>query len=307
MMSALSTATPQEDYRHLFQPKQGPVVVETKIRLDSQKPVTHAKPKRVTEAEYWNDYYDDAEVIYEWNNGLLEEKTVSDHENYLMHLWFVELMRHFLSVRPIAKTTGLEIGFRLNLPHKTTIRRPDLGVVLNSNPIPLLRNDRTYQGVCDMCIEALSDSTPEEIKRDTDTKLSEYEMVGVKEYYILYTKGEPMAFYRLNQHGVYVPIKPVKGNVIQSVMLPGFQFRISDLSSQPSLKRMAFDPVYKDFILPYYQAEKKRADTEKNRADKELRLRQREAQRADKEAQRADATEERNKHLEAELARLKKR
>jgi hypothetical protein len=144
-----------------------------------------------------------------------------------------------------------------------------------------------------MCIEALSDSTPEEIKRDTDTKLSEYEMVGVKEYYILYTKGEPMAFYRLNQHGVYVPIKPVKGNVIQSVMLPGFQFRISDLSSQPSLKKMAFDPVYKDFILPYYQAEKKRAD-------KELRLRQ-------KEAQRADTAEERNKHLEAELARLKKR
>jgi hypothetical protein len=56
---------------------------------------------------------------------------------------------------------------------------------------------------------------------------------------------------------------------------------------------MAFDPVYKDFILPYYQAEKKRVD-------KELRLRQ-------KEAQRADAAEERNKHLEAELARLKKR
>jgi hypothetical protein len=84
---------------------------------------------------------------------------------------------------------------------------------------------------------------------------------------------------------------------------------------------MAFDPVYEKFVLPYYQAEQKWRQKEAQRADKEQRLRQQEAQRADKEAQRAkaaelqaialikarQAAENRMKHLEAELARLKKR
>jgi len=66
-----------------------------------------------------------------------------------------------------------------------------------------------------------------------------------------------MAFYRLNRHGVYVPIKPVFGDVIQSQVLPCFQFRISDLLNQPTPEQMAFDSVYEKFVLPYYQAEKK--------------------------------------------------
>jgi len=91
----------------------------------------------VTEAEYWEKYYGESEIIYEWNNGLLEEKPVSDYVNYLMFSWFVEILHQFLTVHPIAETTGLEIGFRLDLPHKTQIRRPDLGVILNDNPVAL--------------------------------------------------------------------------------------------------------------------------------------------------------------------------
>jgi len=98
---------------------------------------------------------------------------VSDHENVLMYLWFVELLREFLRVKRVANLTVLEMGFKMNLPHKTVIRKPDLGVVLNNNPIPLQLQDRSYKGVCDMCIEVVSDSKPEEIERDTDTKLGE--------------------------------------------------------------------------------------------------------------------------------------
>jgi hypothetical protein len=42
--------------------------------------------------------------------------------------------------------------------------------------------------------------------------------------------------------------------------LPGFQFRIADLYRQPSLIEMAEDPLYSDFILPEYLAEKRRAE-----------------------------------------------
>jgi len=267
-MSLLPTTT--LDYpKKITRAEPSEVVKETKRHIVFQT----TQPQRVTEAEYWDKYYDNTDVIYEWNHGILEEKPVSDYENVLMYRWFLKTLEHYLTNHPIAKITMLELGFRLNLPNQSGIRRPDLGVVLNNNPVPLQPHDRTYQGICDMCIEAVSDSKPEEIKRDTDTKFGEYQAAGIKEYYILYSKGEPMEFYRLNRQSVYVPIKRVEGDLIQSQVLPGFQFRVSDLYSQPDEKEMSFDSVYEQFVLPYYQEEKRArlaAETQIKRLEAEL-------------------------------------
>jgi Uma2 family endonuclease len=284
-------AKPKNSSKPVFiRAESGLVISDAKTHSDET--LESFKPKMVTETEYWEKYYHHSDEIYEWNDGFLEEKSVSDHENYLMYLWFVEQLRHFLRIHPIAQITGLEIGFRLNLPHKTTIRRPDLGVVLNSNPVPLNRDDHTYQGICDLCVELVSDSSRQEIERDAEIKLTEYQTVGVKEYYILYSKGEPMEFYRLNQQGVYVPIKRQNGDLIQSSVLPGFQFRISDLYQQPDPSEMAFDSVYETFVLPYYQQEKKARLAAEAKVIEERKARQ--------------SAEEQNKRLEAELARIKK-
>jgi len=70
----------------------------------------------------------------------------------------MDLLREYLKVHPVAKTTGLEIGSRLVLPAETMIRRPDLGVVRHDNPVPLELSDKTYSGIFDLCIESLSDS-----------------------------------------------------------------------------------------------------------------------------------------------------
>jgi Uma2 family endonuclease len=244
-------------------------VLPTAIPLEYPKEVIRSKPM-VTEAEYWEKYYGESDVIYEWNNGLLEEKPVSDHLNYLMYSWFVEILRQFLSVHPIAEMTGLEMGFRLAL--SSTIRKPDLGVVRHDNPVALELDDRTYHGIYDMCIEALSDSSEEDVERDTVTKKEEYATSAVKEYYILHN-SEKMAFYRLNARGVYMPIKPTAQGVIKSKVLPGFQFRIDDLYQKPSLKELAEDKVYQGFILPFYREEKKgreKAEAKIKRLEAEL-------------------------------------
>jgi hypothetical protein len=62
------------------------------------------------------------------------------------------------------------MGFDLHLANKVTVRKPDLGIVLNNNPIALLPTDRSYHGIFDICIEALSDSSTAEVKRDTIVK-----------------------------------------------------------------------------------------------------------------------------------------
>ncbi len=181
-------------------------------------------------------------------------KGVSDKLTLFSYEWFFELLRNYLRVTQVGHLVALETGFRLTLPHKTTIRKPDLGVILKNNPVPWNDTDNSFRGICDLCVEALSDSTKQEMERDTKVKFKEYAQVGVPEYYILYAHGKQQEFYRLTKFGVYAPIPPVQSDIICSAVLPGFQFRISDLQRQPSPEEMSEDGVYRAFMLPALQA-----------------------------------------------------
>ena len=64
----------------------------------------------------------------------------------------------------------------------------------------------------------------------------------------------------------YQPIDTSDG-VVRSEVLKGFQFRVDDLYSRPSIDDLMHDPVYKHYVLPSKQEEIKRADAEKKRAD----------------------------------------
>jgi len=198
-------------------------------------------------------------------------------------------------------------------------------VALNDNPDGLSPDDRTFSGVFDLCIEIISDSTPEEVRRDTVHKKREYGGIGVGEYYILDARGRHTAFYHLAKGGFYRIIRPDSRGVIRSGVLPGFQFRESDLIRQPSLREMSEDGIYREFVLPYYQAEKLRAEKAEQRAEKaekvvlEERLRagkaekvaQEERLRAEKaeeatqrERQRAEGERQRAEYLAAKLSAL---
>ncbi len=102
---------------------------------------------RVSEATYWRKYYEYSDIAYEWNDGRLEEKPVSDHLNGLIHDWCVEVLGHFDRVHPVAVKVGLEFGFRLPLAAKSVIRKPDRGVVRHDSPVRLELPDRSFGGV----------------------------------------------------------------------------------------------------------------------------------------------------------------
>ncbi|MEZ4735808.1 MAG: Uma2 family endonuclease [Caldilineaceae bacterium] len=225
-----------------------------------------ADGRMVTETEYWAHYYNRDDFSYEWNNGRLEVKPVADYAQFQLYLWFLSLLKDYLHVNPIGRMIGLEVGFRLHLATKTTVRKPDLAVVLNSNPVALGDKDRSYRGIFDLCIESLSSSTKGEVERDTVTKKLEYAAAGVREYYILDERGTETAFYRLSAHGVYVPLPSVNG-VIQSQVLPGLQFRTADLYRLPSAPALVTDPVYNTFASPFVRQERERAEQAEQRAE----------------------------------------
>ena len=270
------------------------------LDLKAYQPDTTYVPRKpkITKAEYWDKYYDYPEVTYEWNNGELEEKGVSDFVTISMADWFNKLLGYFLETHPLAKKTFLEMGFSLPLAQEEEVRRPDFGIVLNTNPIPLMPSDKSYQGIFDLCIEAISDSKQEDIKRDTEDKWIEYAKGGVKEYYILDGHDRYTAFYRLNKRGFYVPIKPLKGGIIQSTALLGFQFRIEDLLDRPSPDEMIKDPVYKSFVLPGYSKAKQQAETEKM-------ARQHAEQQAQEAKQQAETEKMARQHAEQQAQEAK--
>ena len=232
----------------------------------SEEPISEAG-KWVSEAEYWEHYYEHPDFSYEWNNGILEEKPVSDFATVSIYYWFLTLLRAYLETHPLAKVLMLEFGVRLALPHKTSIRKPDFFVVRNDNHTPIRNPDRSYRGICDLAVEALSDSTRKEKERDTVVKFAEYAGIGIREYYILHTDEGNLGFYRLNDAGAYEPIQPTTG-VIESSVLPGFRFRLDDLEKQPALEDMAEDPVYQGFVLLKLQALRAQAAQERRRAER---------------------------------------
>ncbi len=256
----------------------------------------------VSEETYWNVYYEgNGEAYYdgnyEWNNGILEEKGMSRYQVTEMSDWLVMALREYLNTHQIAKIVcSGTFGFGLQLKGGTVIRKPDVAVVLNSNLRELKRDDHSYKGIFDLCIEALSDSDKREIKRDTIQKKQEYAEARIKEYYLIDDKKR-MAFYRLNKWGEY---EEIEGEIIQSSVLPGFQFRKSDLFRRPTLEEMAEDEVYQGYVLPLYQEQKQELgevkdelviqceQTEQERHDKEVALQRAEQERQAKEQERHD-------------------
>jgi len=268
---------------------------------------TDALSPMVSEALYWEKYYSYPDINYEWNNGQLEVVPMTDYAKYLMYLWLLDVLRDFLHVQPLAKIIGLEMGFRLALPTKTAIRKPDLGLVLHTNSVSLGDHDRSYHGIFDLCIESLSDSSQTEIDRDTIIKRAEYAAAGVQEYYILDENGIETQFYYLTPAGVYQPLPRIDG-VIRSQVLPGFQFRVQDLYKQPAPPRLVEDPVYSAFISPLYRAERLRAAAAEALAEEALQHAQQadgraeqERQRAEQERQRAEQERQRAEHYAALL------
>ena len=262
----------------------------------------------VTKEEYWAKWYEnpypDIDVSYEWNNGKLEAKPLPNEPQLDLYNWFLDLLRRFVSTYAIAKLINLETGFVLTIEdleepsgQREAVRKPDIGVILNSNPVSWGGVDqRHFEGVCDMVVEAVSDSTPAEVLRDTEEKRRDYALAGVKEYYILDPNGEHMRFYRLIPEGRYEEIQPDAEGVIGSDVLPGLQFRMEDMQQQPDLEELALDDVYSGYVIPKYQiavtkseAEAQRAEEEEQRADAEAAARRAAEQRAEEEAQRADA------------------
>ena len=302
--SQTQSDTSQAAKTDLFEPAGAPAQVESPAQPGpSVNPFAPDDGRYVTKEEYWAKWYENPylDASYEWNNGRLEAKPPHNGPQLDLCNWFLDLLRRYISTYPIAKLINLETGFVLTMEdpaepsgQREAVRKPDIGVLLNSNPAPWGAVDQRHVGgVCDMVVEAISDAALAEVRRDTEEKKRDYALAGVKEYYILDPSGEHMRFYRLAGGGQYEEIQPDAGGVIASDVLPGLQFRLEDLKRQPGLEALALDDLYSGYVMPGFRAILAKVAAKRQRADAEAAARQAAEQRADAAEQRADAAEER--------------
>lgn len=231
--------------------------------------------RRVTKEEYWASWYQNPyphiDVSYEWINGILQAKPPSNYPQIKQYRWFFTLISRYTETHPIADLINLNCGVSMTVPDAAqpsgkwdVVYKPDLGVIRHDNPAPWGADDQyAFEGVCDICVEEISDATLEEVRRDTCEKKRGYAIAGVKEYYILDPEDRYMHFYRLTAGRRYEEIQPDAAGIIRSNVLPGFRFRRADLLKQPPLAELALDEIYADYVFPGYLASVKKiaADT----------------------------------------------
>ena len=227
-------------------------------------PVAPDHGRRVTKEEYWAKWYENPypnlDVSYEWNNGILRAKPPSNYPQINQYRWFFTLISLYVQTHPIAELINQNTGVSMTVPDAAqpsgkwdVVYKPDLGVIRHDNPAPWGAIDQyAYEGVCDICVEEISDATLEEVRRDTQEKKRGYALAGVKEYFILDPADRYMRFYRLTPDQRYQDIQPAAG-IISSRVLPGFQFRRQDLLDLPDLTDLALDETYAAYVIPGFR------------------------------------------------------
>lgn len=265
----------------------------------------------VSEEKYWAEYYQgNFEFTYEWNNGHLDIKPLSALKGNKCYQWFHFILHNYMETNPVCTIVTHNIGFRLAFPGNISVRIPDLAAVLHSNPDAIEDDDCSYKGIFDLCVESLSYASEKEIRRDTVHKKREYRGAGVKEYYILDARQIETVFYYLDKTGRrYRKIRPVKGDIIRSRVLPGFQFRISDLYRQPFLEELAEDPVYYEYVIPSYHRMKQtiKEFEQRKKAEQEIKKIERRRKKFEQETKKAEQKIEAAEHKRKKAEEIRKK
>jgi Uma2 family endonuclease len=122
----------------------------------------------------------------------------------------------------------LTAPFQMRLRKARRGREPDLLFVAAEN---LARLTNTYlDGPADLVVEIVS---PESVLRDRGEKYAEYEMEGVREYWMLDPDAQRTDFFMLGADGRYERAHPDVSGIYRSTVLPGFWINIGWLWQRP--------------------------------------------------------------------------
>ena len=125
-------------------------------QLAAAGPIAEHDGLEVSLSEYWERWYENADASYEWNDGILEAKSMPTDEQFKLFQWFFILLSQFADSQKL-QMVGHEIGFKLSFPdpdqpgrNKTVVRKPDMAMISKENPVRFTGDDRSYSGTIEV-------------------------------------------------------------------------------------------------------------------------------------------------------------
>jgi Uma2 family endonuclease len=163
---------------------------------------------------------------FEWVDGEIVE-FMPDSVRHLLTVRFIFLLIHqYVEQRRLGLT--LFSGLLMRLPQRPSGRVPDVSFVSNER---MSRLFETYlDGPVDLAVEVVS---PDSARRDYLDKRAEYEIAGIREYWLIDPVQSRAWFYGLSSAGRYEERPPGEDGIYTSTVLPGLRVRVDWLWRDP--------------------------------------------------------------------------
>lgn len=198
-------------------------MAETKMEI---APVEKVKPpkERMSLEEFLK--WVDEDVRAEWEAGEVIVMSPASYQHQDIAGFLQALLRMFLEERDLGVV--LSTPFSMWLPISNRVREPDLMIILKEH---LDRIKEIYlDGPADLVVEIVSS---ESILRDRGTKFAEYELDGVREYWVIAPEKKQADFFVLSEGRRYERKLVDRKGFYHSVVLKGFRIKVDWLWQSP--------------------------------------------------------------------------
>ena len=186
------------------------------VVLKPQDFPSDAKPLPQTPLTY-EEFLDwaDEDTYAEWVDGEIELMSPASAPHQRIALFLGKLLSEYGMLHNAGE--AFITPFQMKLANVRRGREPDVLFVTTAN-LPRMR--RNYlDGPADIAVEILS---PESISRDRSTKYGEYEVGGVREYWLIDLEARQANFYVLDAEGRYQRAQADADGRYHSAVLPRF-------------------------------------------------------------------------------------
>lgn len=169
----------------------------------------------------------DEDIWAEWVDGEVVMVSPASEPHQDLGGFLEALLRIFVEQRGLGRV--LRAPFQMRLPDPVRSgREPDLLFVARDRLSGL---KSTYlDGPADLVVEIIS---PGSRLRDRGEKFAEYEMGGVREYWLLDPERGEADFYQLDEGGRYRRAEPDRDRWYESLVVAGFRLNVAWLWTVP--------------------------------------------------------------------------
>ena len=168
----------------------------------------------------------DEDTLAEWVDGQVIMTSPASLRHQVVADFLVQTLGIYVQEQQLGRIISAPFQMKLSVPRSG--REPDVLLITQEH---LGRLKHTYlDGPADLAVEVVS---PESRLRDRGEKLAEYEMGGVREYWIIDPEQDRVDYYVLANDGRYERRRADTQGVYHSEVVPGFWLKEAWLWQEP--------------------------------------------------------------------------